>query len=111
MDAHPEYTSILSEMSTLALATETAYLGGFKHQERSLTMNTRSDNVFRVYKPIFENVSIIYPANLGIIRYSGVNNEQENRSGLTIEGLHVDCAKKFNLSPRPSNYIFGVSKY
>ena len=52
---------------------------------------------------ISEKVSIFSPdrviANLGVIRYQETKNEQENSSGLTIEGLHVDCAKNVNLSP------------
>ena len=50
-------------------------------------------------------------ANLRVIRYQETKNEQENSSGLTIDGLHVDCAKNVNLSPWPWSFIFGVSKY
>ena len=94
------YTPILPMMSTLALAPEIEYFGVSKYQELSFDY----ENSFRSHiESIFEKESIFSPgpviANLVVIRYQQFNNEQENLSGLTIEGLHVDFGKNVNLSP------------
>ena len=87
---------------TWALAPEIAYLGFLSIRNSILTMKTRADHIFRVYKSTSEKVLIfshdLVIANSGVIRYQELNNEQENALGLTIEGLHVD-AKQCQLKP------------
>ena len=75
------------------------------------TMKTPLDHVLRVCQSIFEIVSIFSPgpviANFGVLRFKEINSEQENPSGLTIEGLNVDCAKK-SIPYVDYNGIFGL---
>ena len=86
-------------MSTLARAPEIAYVGFLSIRNSVLTIKTPSDHVLRVYKLIFEKVI-----------FRKLNNEQENLSGLAIEGLHVDCLINVNLSPWAMNlHYFKVS--
>ena len=59
---------------------------------------TREDHVLRVYQSIFQKSVNLFPdpviANFGVLRYQELNYEQKNSSGLTIECLHIDYAKK-----------------
>ena len=65
-----------------------------------LTKKKRSDSVLRVYQSIFQKMSIFtldpVIVNFGVLRYQELKYEQENLSGLTIEGLYVNCAKNIN---------------
>ena len=63
----------------------------------------------------FKKVSIFFPdlviANFWGLRYQELNYVQDNSSGLTIESLHVDCAKDVNAILWSYNGIIGLFRH
>ena len=48
---------------------------------------------------------------MGVFRYQELRHENENSWGLTIEGLHFDCAKMSMLKPDFLMTYFGIFWY
>ena len=73
-----------------------------------MTIKTSSDHVLRVYRSILLKKSTLALAPeiayLGVSKYQELNNQYENPSGLTIQGLHVDCAKTVNMKMSNSGF-------
>ena len=111
------YTSILPQMSILALAPETAYLAVSKYQKLSFN----NENSFRLHiegpqVDLWKNVNFSPCAwncifGEGGFKYQELSFDYETSFRWRIEGLQVDFWKVSIFSPEPVIANLGVIRY